>query len=249
MEKREATLTETIVQVIDTFLEDFDLADVLTTLTVRCTHLLGVEAAGIMLVGLGGDLRVMASSSETMRVLELLELQANEGPCLDAFHTQESVAQHDLTSDTDRWPTFSPAAVAAGFVAVQAFPMTFRGVTIGALNLFRNRTEVLTDDDTVAAHALADIATIAVFQHRATVRAQELNEQLDHALTSRVVIEQAKGVVAERLRLDMEDAFAALRSYARSHQLRLADVARDIVSRTLSPSTIVHTDLPTPPAD
>ena len=236
MVSREALLAETIVQVVDTLVDDFDLVDVLTTLTTRCTELLGTDAAGIMLVGPGGHLRVMASSSEAMRVLEVLELQANEGPCLDAFRTRQRVEQYHLTGDDDRWPTFAPAAIDAGFVAVQAFPMTLRGQTLGALNLFHDRSDVMADHDVVAAQALADIATIAVLQHRAALRAQELNEQLDRALSSRVAIEQAKGVIAERLSLNMEEAFSALRTYARSNQLRLADVAADIVNRTLSPS-------------
>jgi GAF domain-containing protein len=238
MLSREALLTEAIVQVVDTLVEDFDLVDVLTTLTTRCTEILGADAAGIMLTEPGGDLRVMASSSETMRVLEVLEVQANEGPCLDAFRTGQHVTRYELNADEDRWPTFAPAALAAGFAAVQAFPMTLRGVTLGALNLFSGRSDPLDHHDIVAAKALADIATIAVLQHRATLQAQELNDQLQSALSSRVVIEQAKGVVAERLNLDMEEAFFSLRNYARNTNLRLADVAGAIVSRTLSPSAL-----------
>jgi len=234
---REAMLAKTVVELADTLVADFDVVELLTVLADRCVEVLDVDAAGLMLVAPEGDLRVMASSSETMRVLELFEIQAQEGPCLDCYHTGRPVMSGDLEFD-DRWPRFAPEARSAGFGAVQALPMRLRGAVIGALNLFHSAPGEMPQDDIDAAQALADVATIAVLQHRATVDAQILNDQLNHALNSRIAIEQAKGVVGERLDVDMEQAFFALRNHARSHNLRLADVANGIIDGKVAPSSL-----------
>ena len=226
---REALLARTFVELADTLVADFDVVDLLMLLTDRCVDVLDVGAAGLMLVAPEGDLRVMASSSEAMRVLELFELQAQEGPCLDAYRTGLPVVNQDLSTANGRWPRFAAEALAAGFRSVQALPMRLRGAVIGALNLFHVEPGEMRQADVDVAQALADVATIAVLQHRATLEAQVLNDQLNHALNSRIVIEQAKGMVAERRGLDMEQAFSALRSYARSHNLRLADVAGGVI--------------------
>jgi GAF domain-containing protein len=185
-----------------------------------------------------GDLRVMASSSETMRLLELFELQAEEGPCLDCYRTGQAVVNQDLAAVDGRWPRFVAEALAAGFHSVHALPMRLRGTVIGALNLFHIDPGEMRKADVDAAQALADVATIAILQHRATVEVQVLNEQLNQALNSRIVIEQAKGMVAERKAVDMEEAFVTLRSYARNHNLRLADVARDVIAGTLTAAAL-----------
>jgi GAF domain-containing protein len=230
---REAMLARTLVELADTLVADFDVVELLTLLADRCAEVLDVEAAGLMLVAPDGDLRVMASSSETMRLLELFELQAQEGPCLDCYRTGAPVVNRDLADDPARWPRFSPEAIAAGFQSVLALPMRLRGMVIGALNLFRSHPGEMRADDAEAAQALADVATIAVLQHRATLEAQLINEQLSHALNSRVVIEQAKGMVAEREALSMSDAFSRLRAHARNNNLRLVDLAKDIVDGTV----------------
>lgn len=226
---REAMLARTFVELADTLVDDFDVVELLTLLTDRCVDVLDVGAAGLMLVAPEGDLRVMASSSEAMRVLELFELQSQEGPCLDAYRTGLPVVNQDLSTANGRWPRFAAEALAAGFRSVHALPMRLRGAVIGALNLFHVAPGEMRQADVDVAQALADVATIAVLQHRAALEAQVLNEQLNHALNSRIVIEQAKGMVAERRGLDMEEAFTALRSHARSHNLRLADVARGVI--------------------
>jgi GAF domain-containing protein len=187
-----------------------------------------------MLVAPDGDLRVMASSSETMRVLELFEIQSQEGPCLDCYRTGLPVLNQDLTTGNGRWPRFAEEALAAGFHSVHALPMRLRGVVIGALNLFFVESGEMQQIDIEAAQAMADVATIAVLQHRAALEAQILNEQLNYALNSRIVIEQAKGMVAERENLNMEQAFAMVRNHARNHNLRLVDVARDIITAKLA---------------
>lgn len=240
---REAVLATTLVELADTLVDDFDVVDLFTRLADRCVEVLDVEAAGIMLAAADGQLRVMASSSEAMRVLELFEIQAQEGPCLDSHRTGLPVVNQDLAAVNGRWPRFAPEALAAGFRSVHALPMRLRGSVIGALNLFRTGPGEMAPPDIAVAQAFADVATIAILQHRAAQEAQVINEQLTHALNSRIVIEQAKGMVAERLGLDMETSFTALRSHARNHNLRLTDVATSVISGTTPASAL---DLPPP---
>ena len=236
---REAILARTFVELTDTLVADFDVVDLLSLLADRCVDVLDVGAAGLMLIAPEGDLRVMASSSEAMRVLELFELQAQEGPCLDCYRTGQPVVNQDLTAINGRWPRFAPEAVAAGFHSVHALPMRLRGTVIGALNLFHVDPGQMRPPDIAVAQALADVATIVILQHRAAREAQVLNEQLNFALNSRIVIEQAKGMVAERTGLTMEEAFSTLRTHARNHNLRLADIAHDVIDGSL-PATALE---------
>jgi len=235
---RESMLARAMVELADTLVADFDVVELLTMLTDRCVDVLDVGAAGIMLASPDGELRVMAWSSEAMRVLELIELQSQEGPCLDCYRTGQPVVNQDLAVVNGRWPRFAPEALAAGFHSVHALPMRLRGTIIGALNLFHIEPGEMREADVVAAQALADVATIAILQHRAALEAQMVTEQLRSALNTRIVIEQAKGVVAEREGLDMEHAFALLRNHARRHNLRLADVARNVTDGTLAVGTL-----------
>jgi GAF domain-containing protein len=237
---REALLARTLVELADTLVDDFDVVELLTLLTDRCVDVLDVAAAGLMLVAPEGDLRVMASSSEAMRVLELFELQAQEGPCLDSYRTGLPVVNQDLASVDGRWPRFAAEALAAGFHSVHALPMRLRGTVIGALNLFHVDAGDMRLADVEVAQALADVATIAILQHRATLEGQLVNEQLQMALNSRIVIEQAKGMAAERLGLNMEQSFSTLRNHARNHNLRLVDVAHDVIDGTLAASALDH---------
>lgn len=236
---REAVLARTLVELADTLVDDFDVVDLLTLLADRCVEVLDVQAAGIMLAAPDGQLRVMASSSEAMRVLELFEVQAQEGPCLDCHRTGEPVVNQDLEAKDGRWPRFAVEALEAGFRSAHALPMHLRGSVIGALNLFREDLGQLTPLDIEIAQAFADVATIAILQDRAAHEAQVLAQQLTHALTSRVILEQAKGIIAERLDLEMEQAFATLRHHARSHNLRLGDVARAVIEGSLDSSALV----------
>lgn len=235
---REALLARTLVELADTLVADFDVVELLTLLTDGCVDVLDVGAAGLMLAAPEGDLRVMASSSEAMRVLELFELQSQEGPCLDCYRTGQPVVNQDLATVNGRWPRFAAEALAAGFHSVHALPMRLRGTVIGALNLFHIEPGEMRQADVVAAQAMADVATIGVLQHRAALEAQVLNEQLNHALNSRIVIEQAKGIIAEREGLNMQQAFSILRNHARYHNLRLVDVAGDVIGGTLAASAL-----------
>ncbi|MDZ7679931.1 MAG: GAF and ANTAR domain-containing protein [Acidimicrobiales bacterium] len=240
---REAALASTLVELADSLVADFDVVELLTLLTGRCVEVLDIGAAGIMLAAPDGGLRSMASSSDAMRVLELFEIQAQEGPCLDCFHSGVPVENPDLAESTGGWPRFSAETLAAGFRSVQALPMRLRGSVIGALNLFNVEPGPMTIADVSAAQAFADVATIAILQHRSALEAQVLNDQLNHALNSRIAIEQAKGMIAEREDLDLQQAFARLRNHARNHNLRLVDVATDVVSGALRGS-----ELDRPPA-
>lgn len=222
-------LAKTFVELADNLVADFDLIDFLRLLTDRCVGLLGANAAGVLLADRNGELRVMAASDEQVRLLELFQLQNDEGPCLDCFRTGAPVAVADLSRETARWPRFAVQAGRSGFGAVQALPMRLRDEVVGALNLFRASPGPFDPASTPLAQALADVATISLLQQRTTERHTVLNEQLQNALNSRVLIEQAKGKLAERQGIDMEQAFTALRAYARAHNRRLSDLARAFI--------------------
>jgi GAF domain-containing protein len=235
---KESLLARTLVELADTLVDDFDVVDLLSLLADRCVETLDVAAAGIVLASPDGRLRVLASTSEAMRLLELLELQADEGPCLDCFRTGQPVGNAELTSARSRWPRFAAEALEAGFHSVQALPLRLRGTIIGALNLLHTDAVEGGRADAEVAQAFADVATIAILQHRAVREAQVLNEQLSRALNSRIVIEQAKGVLAEREALDVQQAFERLRRHARNHNIRLADLASDVVAGAVATATL-----------
>jgi GAF domain-containing protein len=233
---REARVVQSLVDLADTLVADYDVIDVLTGLAHRCVDVLDMSAAGVMLASPAGDLRLVASSSEAMRVVELFELQAREGPCLDAYRTGEQIEHEDLQPGAGRWPRFSTVAVEAGFGSVLALPLRLRATTIGALNLFTVEHVPPTEADVTVARAFADLATISVLQTRAVDEARLVSDQLTRALTSRIVIEQAKGVVFERAGIDMDAAFTRMRTYARHHNRLLTDVARAAIDGTLDTS-------------
>jgi GAF domain-containing protein len=233
---READVVRSLVEMADTLVDDYDVVDLLTGLAGRCVSLLGASAAGVMLASPSGSLGLVASSSEAMRLLELFELQAQEGPCLDAFRTGERIEHEVLVAGSGPWPAFTAAALQAGFRSAFALPLRWRDVTLGALNLLSVSQEPMDDSDAIVARAFADLAALSIVQHRAGAEAKRLNEQLSAALTSRIVIEQAKGVISERAGVDLAEAFSRLRSYARSNNLRLTDVAHAATAGTLDPS-------------
>jgi GAF domain-containing protein len=232
---READVVHSLVEIADTLVDDYDVVDMLTGLADRCVSLLGVSAAGVMLASPTGTLGLVASSSEAMRLLELFELQAQEGPCLDAFRIGEPVLEENLVQGSGSWPSFSDAALQAGFTSVLALPLRLRKVTLGAMNLLRAADEPMPEADVIVARAFADLAALSISQYRASIEAHRLNVQLSAALTSRVVIEQAKGVISERAGVDLAEAFARLRAYARNSNYRLTEVAQSAVDGTLDP--------------
>jgi GAF domain-containing protein len=230
---RESLLIATLVELADNLVDDYDVIDVLTVLTDRCVEAIDVDAAGVMLASPQGELQFVASSSESMRVLELFQIQVAEGPCVDCFRDGFAIVNHSLSDADERWPLFSPRALAQGFRSVHCLPMRLRGRTIGALNLFRTHQGPLDDDDVVVAQGLADVATIAILQHQSSLNASTLNAQLSNALNSRIIIEQAKGMVREATNCDMDEAFNRLRAHARNHNEGLTELATRVVERTM----------------
>jgi GAF domain-containing protein len=235
---REAELSRIFVQLADTLVQDFDVVDFLHGLAVHCVDLVDVDAAGLLLADPTGRLHVVGSSSEKVRLLELFEVQNSAGPCLDCYESGELVAEDDLTR-ASRWPAFREEALAAGFRSVQAVPLRLRAEVIGALNLFRSQAGSLTSDDLLICRALADVATIGLLQERAVSHALVLAQQLQTALNTRVVIEQAKGMLAEQARVDTGQAFELLRRYARDRNVLLAEVASDVLDARLTSAEFV----------
>ncbi len=236
---REQALAETFVMLADTLVDDYDVVELLDSLVAACVELLDVTAAGLLLKDQKDKLAVVASSSEETRLLEVCQLQSDEGPCLDCVRTGASVVSEDLAADRARWPSFVEVALAAGFRSVVAVPLRLRDQTIGGLNMFQAGVGQMAVDDQRLAQALADVATIGILQQRSSHRSSRLAEQLQFALNSRVLVEQAKGVLAERNSVDMDVAFNALRKYARDNNLKLADVALSVVRGGVDPTTIV----------
>ncbi len=227
----EIALADVFVEMADTLVDDFDVIDFLHLLTERCVQLLGISAAGLLLTDKQDTLQLVAASSERTRLLELFQLQTRQGPCVDCFRTGRPVSVADLPA-AGRWPHFSAAAAEVGFAAVHALPMRLRSQVIGALNFFSTSTGALEEGKLRIGQALADVATIGLLQQRAIHRGDVLTEQLQTALNSRVLIEQAKGILAERLRLGVADAFTLLRGQARNHGRRLSDLAQAVVDGT-----------------
>jgi GAF domain-containing protein len=239
MATRQDLLAHAFVDLADTLVEDFDVVDLLSHLGERCVELFDAAAAGLLLADRRGALRLMAATSEAMEMVELFQIQNAEGPCLDCHRSGEPVEVEDLSSAAGRWPLFVPVATAAGFRSAHAFPLRLRGRVLGALNLFRTSPGRFAPLDVAAAQALADVATIAILQHRAADDAQALTDQLHLALDSRIVIEQAKGVIAEQGGLDMDESFARLRGYARRHQRLLGEVAQQVIDRQLHAGSLL----------
>jgi len=232
---REGQLLETFVTLADTLVADFDVVDLLCTLVDKCAALLDAAAAGIILsAGDDGELEVVASTNERSRLVEILQLREGSGPCVQSFVTGKAVAVTDIDAVGDKWPVFREGALEQGFASMHAVPLRLRATTIGSLNLFWDRTGGLSAADVNTVQALADVATIGILQERAIRESDIVRQQLQHALNSRVLIEQAKGVLAYTHNIHMGEAFDLIRDYARSHADSLAGVAERIVSRELT---------------
>ena len=234
MTTREERLAQTFVELADTLVEDFDVVELLAVLSDRSVELFDAAAAGVLLADTHRRLRLMTATSEAMELVELFQLQNEEGPCLDCFRSGAPVLVEDLAAAAGRWPRFVPVATQAGFRSAQALPLRLRGEVLGAFGLFRHAAGSMGPADAASAQALADVATLAILQHRAVHDAQLLADQLQLALNSRVAIEQAKGIIAEHAGVGMEEAFSRLRGYARAHHLRLSDAAESLVAHRIS---------------
>ena len=234
---REAVLARAFVRLADTLASDFDIVDFLHGLSEDSVEILRAEAAGVMLADARGGLRLIASSDERMRLLELFELQGAQGPCLDAFSSGRAV-QASAADSRARWPVFAPRASGSGFQMMCAVPLRVRTDVIGALNLFRASDEPFTGAEMEIAQAMAEMAAIGLIQERALRERNLLATQLQAALNSRVIIEQAKGMIAEYLTMTVDDAFTVLRSYARYHNRKLSEVAGDVVDRRIASAVL-----------
>jgi hypothetical protein len=227
---RETLVLDAVVSLVDSLLDDFDVVELLTELTERCAGLLDVASAGLLLADSRGQLHLMAATTEAARELELFQLQGDEGPCLDCFATGKPVLVADLAAAEQRWPRFASAGADAGFVSVHAVPMRAAGTVLGALGLFGTEVGELNVADQLVAQTLAHIACVAIMQEHAPTP-DAVVPRLRAALSSRMVVEQAKGFLRERLGVTVEDAFALLRSYARHHGHHLTDVSRRLMER------------------
>jgi GAF domain-containing protein len=230
-----AQLSSVFVDVADTLVDDFDLVDFLHTLTDHAAAISGAAAVGLVLADHRGALRFMAASNESGKALELFQLQNHEGPCLDCYRQKQPVVNADLREAHDRWPQFAPRAISAGFLSVHAFPMRLRHEVLGALNLFGAADTRFEPDEIRVVQALADVATISILQERAIADAEQLSEQLQVALNSRIVIEQAKGALAHRHGCSVDEAFTMMRTEARTNRRRLVDVAKEVLAGTPGP--------------
>lgn len=236
---RERDVTSAFVLLARSLVVGDDVVDLLSLLTERCASLLDVQAAGLLLADRRGVLHVMAASSEDAAHLEALQVQRGQGPCHDCYRSGQPVSASDLDDAGDRWPQFVPAARQAGFASVHALPLRLRDNLLGALGLFGPRPGALDAADLNLGQALADVASIAIVQDRAAGDSATIARQLQTALDSRVVLEQAKGVLAYSGGLDMAEAFQALRQYGRDHNLRLSDAAAAVVERTLPAQVVI----------
>lgn len=242
VEHPRAALVETFVTLADTLVDDFDLVEFLSMLTARVVEHSMATEAGILLADESGDLQVMAASKERTRLLELFQIQNAQGPCQECFSTGEPVEVPDLELERGRWPQFAPKAVTVGFRSVLAVPMRLRGEVLGAMNLFSASPGEVDPADRTLVQALADIATIGLLQRRTVLTAQIHLGQVQHALHSRIVIEQAKGIVAQQADVSMDEAFEGLRSHARNHNSRLHDVCLAVVEGGLAATDLALDD-------
>lgn len=232
MSDPEKPIVDALASFSDTLVSDFDVSELFYRLVDACIELADADEAGLLLVDRDGELGIAAATSQSAHLVELLQLQAREGPCLDAFRTGEPVRTGPLdeAAAEERWPEFARLATSAGFDSVLAVPMRLREKTLGSLNLFRSGPGEAAERDMIAAQILADLAAVAISQNRVALDAREMVDQLQTALDSRVVIEQAKGIVAAQTKLDVATAFERIRSYARSGNQRLHEVAEEIAS-------------------
>ena len=237
---RETRVLHAVVSLVDSLLDDFDVVELLTDLTERCTQLLDIEAAGLLLADPRRRLHLMAATSERSRELELFQLQADEGPCLDCYDSGQPISVANLADEQQRWPQFVSVATDAGFVSVHAVPMRAAGTVLGALGLFGTTTGELNEADRLVAQTLAHIACVAILQDHAPT-ADTVPPQLNTALTSRIVVEQAKGYLREYFDISVEDAFRLLRRHARTHSDHLTEISRRLISDPTARHTILTT--------
>lgn len=230
---RASRVSAAFVRIADTLVDEYDSLDLLHTLVEETVALLDATAAGLMLAGPDGVLQVLASTSEESHLVEVLQQETGVGPCVECYTTGLPVTVRDIAGTEDRWPAFRDLAETQGFRSVHAFPLRVRGRSIGAMNLFRVETGELNAEDIAIGQALADVSTISILQERTIRESAAVNEQLQRALNSRILIEQAKGMLAYTADIDTAEAFQRPRAHARSHSTTLRDTAQAVLNRSL----------------
>ncbi|MES2169676.1 MAG: GAF and ANTAR domain-containing protein [Actinomycetota bacterium] len=235
---RETRINSAFVAVADTLTHDFDVVDLLHTLVEQCTTILDTDAGGLMLVDGNGRLQLMTSTSEAADFVEVMQLNADSGPCIDCFASGRAISVPDITESPDEWSAFRDAAVQAGFLAAHATPLKLRGQVIGTMNLFGTSRGALSERDAAVAQALSDVATIGILQERLVREGTIVAEQLHRALDTRILVEQAKGIISHTLSLTIEESFAVLRTYARNNNLTIRSVAEGVSNRTVTVEAI-----------
>ncbi len=238
--RREHDIIRAFVDLSDELVNDYDVLEMLSRLTAHCAELLDIASAGLLLADERGVFHLAAASSERTQQLELFQLQRDEGPCLDCYRDGATVTAPDLAAEEQRWPQFTRAALDAGFASVHAVPMRLRGYVLGGLGLFGESVGHLEDSDLGLAQSMAHVASVAIVNEKSAADLATVNTQLQHALNSRVVLEQAKGVIAHAGGLAIDDAFVVLRRYARDHGRKLGDVAAQVVNRELRGEALVQ---------
>jgi GAF domain-containing protein len=231
---RAGRVSAAFVRIADTLVDEYDVLDLLHTLVDECVDLLDATAAGLMLAGPDGVLQVLASTSEESHLVEVLQQELGSGPCVECYITGVPVTIRDIAGTGDRWPEFKDAAAVQGYQSVHAFPMRVRGRTIGAMNLFRVDRGELSAEDVAIGQALADVSTISILQERTIQESAVVNDQLQRALNSRILIEQAKGMISYISTVDTNEAFQRLRAHARAHNTSLRATAEAVLNRSLT---------------
>jgi GAF domain-containing protein len=235
---REERINDAFVRVAGTLVDNYDVLDLLSTLMNTCTDLLGVQAGGILIADGAGELELVASTSEEAEIVEIMIVAAGAGPCVDCFNTGASVSVADIETDTGQWPRFRRSALEQGFRAAHATPLRLHGEVIGAMNLLSTGAGALSARDSQLAQALADVATVGILHERSFREPGIVAAQLHFALDTRILVEQAKGVLAQVRSCTMTEAFNALRSYAREHDTTLRAAAEGVVNRTISAESL-----------
>lgn len=235
MSDRTLRVTTTFIQLADTLTSEYDVSDFLEMLVDRCGEIFEITAAGVLVEAHDGNLQLVAATSEDMEVLERAEIEHGEGPCLEAYREGQQVCAGDLTAEFARWPNVAPLAVDIGYLAAHAFPLRLRADRIGALNLYRDRVGEFGDEDVQLAQAFADMATIGLLQERAVGAADVRSQQLQRALDSRLLIERAKGTLAERAGISTDEAFHRIRDHARSSHERVGAVCERVLDSDFVP--------------
>jgi transcriptional regulator with GAF, ATPase, and Fis domain len=235
---REQLLASTFVELADTLTDEFDVLDFLQRLVTRSAELLDADAASLILADQRGDLQLIASTTHAVEVLGLVTIATDEGPCLEAFHTGAPVVNVSPHEAARRWPGFTQNAAELGFRSAQVVPLMLRGTVLGALTLLFSEVSTLDDSDLAVAQALASVTTIGLLQERTSRQKEILAEQLQTALTQRVTIEQAKGVVAELAGIGVPEAFDLILAYSRAHGRPLSSVAGQVIGGTLDVASL-----------